>query len=110
VSAPSAVPPEGEATGAGCDVALAYLRTYADPIFGLRCPGDASGKAAITCFGGWSGAAACGPYEFLIVIADPCPIAYMNEASNSWVVAAEAGGASDPAKAKATLDPFGPSC
>jgi hypothetical protein len=30
-----------------------------------------------------SGASACS-IQRLIVIADPCPAAYMNEASNSW--------------------------
>jgi hypothetical protein len=34
----------------------------------------------------------------IIVIADPCPNAYMNEASNSWVMI----GASD-----APIDPYG---
>jgi hypothetical protein len=34
----------------------------------------------------------------IIVIADPCPNAYMNEASNSWVMT----GASD-----APIDPYG---
>jgi len=108
-SAPSTqvVPPEGRAAAWGCDAALAYLRAYADPIFGIECPGYAYGKAAITCFGGWSGADACAPNQFLIVVEVPCPVAYMNEASNSWVVAAEAGAASDPSKATAHLDPFG---
>jgi hypothetical protein len=36
--------------------------------------------------------------EDLIAIADPCPAAYMNEASNSWVLT----GASD-----APIDPYG---
>ena len=101
------VPAEGQATTWGCDSALVYLRAYADPIFGLECPAYAYGKAALTCFGGWSGVDACGPNQFLIVVDVPCPVAYMNEASNSWVVAAEAGAASDPAKATAHLDPFG---
>jgi hypothetical protein len=34
----------------------------------------------------------------IIVIADPCPAAYMNEASNSWAMM----GASD-----APIDPYG---
>jgi hypothetical protein len=38
------------------------------------------------------------PNERLIAIADPCPAAYMNEASNSWVLT----GASD-----APIDPYG---
>lgn len=101
------VPAQGQAATWGCDAALAYLRAYADPIFALRCPGYAYGKAAITCFGGWSGVDACAPNQFLIVVQVPCPVAYMNEASNSWVVAAEAGAASDPAKSTAHLDPFG---
>ena len=36
--------------------------------------------------------------EDLIAIADPCAVAYMNEASNSWVMT----GASD-----APIDPYG---
>jgi hypothetical protein len=36
--------------------------------------------------------------ERLIAIADPCPAAYMNEASNSWVLT---GASSAP------LDPYG---
>jgi hypothetical protein len=36
--------------------------------------------------------------EHLISIADPCPEAYMNEASNSWVLT----GAAD-----APIDPYG---
>jgi hypothetical protein len=38
------------------------------------------------------------PNENLIAIADPCAVAYMNEASNSWVLT----GASD-----APIDPYG---
>jgi hypothetical protein len=35
----------------------------------------------------------------IIVIADPCPNAYMNEASNSWSLMGESD---------APLDPYGP--
>ena len=38
------------------------------------------------------------PGQLVIAIADPCPAAYMNEASNSWVLM----GAS-----AASLDPYG---
>jgi hypothetical protein len=38
------------------------------------------------------------PDQLVIAIADPCPAAYMNEASNSWVLM----GAS-----AASLDPYG---
>lgn len=91
----SGVPTAGEATASGCSAALEYLDAYAAPGFSLVCPGNAQGHQAMTqCV---SGASRCGVTR-LIVIADPCPNAYMNEASNSWALL----GATD-----APLDPYG---
>jgi hypothetical protein len=85
----------GEATAYGCNAALAYLSAYAAPGFWLVCPGIARGHQAETVC--QSGASPCDIMR-IIVIADPCPNAYMNEASNSWVMI----GASD-----APIDPYG---
>jgi hypothetical protein len=95
VARTSGLPTAGEATESGCSAALEYLNAYAAPGFSFECPGDAQGHQAMTvCV---SGASACSGLR-LIVIADPCPAAYMNEASNSWDLV----GASD-----APLDPYG---
>jgi hypothetical protein len=95
VARTSGLPTAGEATESGCSAALEYLNAYAAPGFSFECPGDAQGHQAMTiCV---SGASACSGLR-LIVIADPCPAAYMNEASNSWALV----GASD-----APLDPYG---
>ena len=95
VPRPSGLAEAGEATASGCTAALAYLRAYAAPGFSFVCPGYADGHQAMTtCI---SQASQCG-VQRLIVIADPCPDAYMNEASNSWALI----GASD-----APLDPYG---
>jgi hypothetical protein len=89
------LPPAGEATRDGCAAAYAYLQAYAAPGFTFECPGDAGGHEAETmCV---SGTTPCSTLR-LIVIADPCPAAYMNEASNSWTLS----GASD-----APIDPYG---
>jgi hypothetical protein len=89
------LPPAGEATRDGCAAAYAYLQAYAAPGFTFECPGDAGGHEAETmCI---SGSTPCSTLR-LIVIADPCPAAYMNEASNSWTLL----GASD-----APIDPYG---
>jgi hypothetical protein len=89
------LPVAGEATSSGCAAAYAYLRAYAAPGFTIECPGDAGGHEAETmCI---SAITPCGTVR-LIVIADPCPAAYMNEASNSWALI----GASD-----APIDPYG---
>ena len=88
-------PIAGEATGFGCRAALDYLTAYAAPGFWLVCPGDARGHQAMTVC--QSGASPCSVMR-IIVIADPCPAAYMNEASNSWMLM----GVSD-----APLDPYG---
>ena len=92
---PGAVPPIGHATAWGCPAALAYLQAYAAKGFTLECPGYAEGRQAMTCVGEQN---AC-PGSAVIAIADPCPEAYMNEASNSLVLT----GASD-----APIDPYGP--
>jgi hypothetical protein len=63
----------------GCTAALAYLAGHANPEFTSVCPGYADGNEAMTCVnipGLCEG-------EHLIVINDPCPAAYMNEAYNS---------------------------
>ena len=79
----------------GCAAALAYLTAYAAPGFDLECPANAQGhEATTTCI---SEHALCDMGRY-IEIADPCPAAYMNEASNSWVLL----GLSD-----APIDPYG---
>jgi hypothetical protein len=92
---PSVVPPIGQATAWGCGAALAYLQAYAAKGFTLECPGYAEGHEAMTCMGV---AGAC-PTSAVIAIADPCPQAYMNEASNSYVIT----GVADT-----VIDPYGP--
>ncbi len=94
-SDPSVVPPVGQATAWGCGAALAYLQAYAAKGFTLECPGYAEGREAMTCM---NQAGVC-PGTSVIAIADPCPQAYMNEASNSFVIL---GLADTP------IDPFGP--
>jgi hypothetical protein len=92
---PAGVPPAGEATTYGCAAARAYLAAYAAPGFAVQCPGYAQGHQAETMC-----AQTVSPCDTqrLIVIADPCPVAYMNEAANSWVLS----GVSD-----APIDPYG---
>jgi hypothetical protein len=95
VSQNTGLPVAGEATASGCSAALEYLNAYAAPGFAFECPGFAQGHQAMTtCV---SLTSPCSALR-LIVIADPCPNAYMNEASNSWALI----GASD-----ASLDPYG---
>ena len=89
-----AIPSVGTATQYGCAAALAYLAAYAAPGFSADCPGNAAGHQAET---------QCDPSAptcetGTISIADPCPAAYMNEASNSWVLS---GASSQP------IDPYG---
>jgi hypothetical protein len=91
----SGLPLAGEATAAGCTAALDYLTAYAAPGFWLVCPGDARGHQAMTVCE--SGTSPCSVMR-IIVIADACPAAYMNEASNSWSLL----GVSD-----APVDPYG---
>jgi hypothetical protein len=94
-SDPSVVPPRGRATAWGCGAALAYLQAYAAKGLALECPGYAEGQEAMTCL---RVAGVC-PTSAVIAIADPCPQAYMNEASNSYVIT---GVAASP------IDPYGP--
>jgi hypothetical protein len=96
---PSSTSPQGPTSpqGYGCQAALAYLQSHAAPGYQLVCPGYAEGHEAMTC-DNW--ASIClGQKE--IVISDPCPIAYMNEASNSLVFSH---------LSNARIDPFGYSC
>jgi hypothetical protein len=95
VSQTPGLPLAGEATAFGCNAALDYLTAYAAPGFWLVCPGNARGHQAMTAC--QSGTSPCSLLR-IIVIADPCPAAYMNEASNSWAFM----GASD-----APFDPYG---
>jgi len=90
----SALPARGQATADGCAAAVAYLSAYSAPGFTFECPGYSLGHQAMTCI---NEPGVC-DNENLIAIADPCPAAYMNEASNSWVLT----GASD-----APIDPYG---
>ncbi len=66
----------------GCGPAISYLSAHAAPGFHFECPGYALGHQAMTCI---NVAGVC-PGSHLIVISDPCQAAYMNEASNSWVL------------------------
>ena len=91
---PAVLPARGAATVYGCAAAVAYLAAYSAPGFSFECPGTALGHQAMTCI---NEPGVC-DNEHLIAIADPCPAAYMNEASNSWVLT----GASD-----APIDPYG---
>lgn len=91
----SGFPVAGEATGYGCAAAFKYLSTYAAPGFWVVCPGYARGHQAETAC--QSGPSQCSILR-MIVIADPCPNAYMNEASNSWALMGESD---------APLDPYG---
>ena len=91
---PAALPGRGAATAYGCAAALAYLAAYSAPGFTFQCPGSALGHEAMTCI---DEPGVC-DNEHLIAIADACPAAYMNEASNSWVLT----GSSD-----APIDPYG---
>lgn len=98
-STPEGSTPDGSAPGGsageGCQAAVAYLATHAAPGFTFVCPGYAFGRQAMTCV---NDPPYCGDGQKLIVISDPCPAAYMNEASNSLVFS----GLSD-----APIDPYG---
>jgi hypothetical protein len=80
------------ADGYGCGPALAWLAAHAAPGFAYQCPGYALGHQAMTC----ENVAGVCPHSRLIVIADPCRAAYMNEAHNSWIIAGLARGPIDP--------------
>lgn len=90
--APTATAPAPNGIGYGCTPALAYLQAHAAPGFVFECPGWADGRQAMTCY---NIAGLCAGAK-LIAIATPCPAAYMNEASNSWVVVGESNAAIDP--------------
>lgn len=81
-------------SGYGCGPAIAYLRAHAAPGFTLECPGWADGHQAMSC----DNVAGVCPGALVIAISTPCPAAYMNEASNSWVILGES---------HAPLDPYG---
>jgi hypothetical protein len=93
VMQPSGLPMAGEATAFGCAAAMAYLDAYAAPGFTVACPGGTGGHQALTTCE--SIASPC-DVERVIAIADPCPAAYMNEASNSWVLLDDSDAPIDP--------------
>ena len=90
--APAAVAVATVSNGYGCAPALAYLQAHAAPGFTFECPGWTDGHQAMTC----DNVAGICPGAKVIAIATPCPAAYMNEASNSWVVLGESNAALDP--------------
>lgn len=79
-------------SGYGCTDALAYLRAHSAPGFAFECPGYADGRQAMTCI---NVTGLCGG-EHLIAIAVPCRAAYLNEASNSWVLTGHSSRPIDP--------------
>ena len=81
-------------SGYGCQSAIAYLDANAAPGFAIECPGYAEGHQAMTC----DNVAGVCPGTKVIAISTPCPAAYMNEASNSWVLMGAR---------KAPIDPYG---
>lgn len=91
--APPATPDVPEGNGYGCAAAITYLSAHAAPGFAVSCPHFADGHQATTqCIGPPD----CQPGSELIWIADPCPAAYMNEASNSFVLIGESDAPWDP--------------
>lgn len=78
--------------GYGCGPALAWLSTHAAPGFSFVCPGYALGHQAMTC----RNVAGVCPGQEVIIIADPCPAAYENEAWNSLLSVGLASGPVDP--------------
>ncbi|MHB8438099.1 MAG: hypothetical protein ACYDD4_02925 [Acidimicrobiales bacterium] len=91
VPVPPAAP--GEDQGFGCQAAMSYLSAHAAPGFVSYCPHYADGhQATTTCVGPPN----CQPGTEFIYIADPCPAAYMNEASNSWVLIGKSDAPWDP--------------
>ncbi len=94
-AAPDELPPPGQATAYGCAAAQQYIAAYAAPDFWLACPAYSRGHQASTVCE--STTSPCSVLR-IITISDPCAAAYMNEASNSWVLL----GLSD-----APLDPYG---
>lgn len=80
------------ASSGGCSAAISYLTANSAPGFQFECPGYALGHQAMTCI---NVSGVC-PGAKLIVIADACPAAYMNEAHNSWIMAGLRTGSIDP--------------
>jgi hypothetical protein len=80
------------ASGYGCASAIAYLDAHAAPGYTIECPGYAEGHQAMTCD---NVAGVCSGAK-VIAIAVPCAAAYMNEASNSWVIEGESHAPIDP--------------
>jgi hypothetical protein len=98
-TAPAPPPPARVAvaavpSGYGCGPAIAYLRVHAAPGFSFECPGWADGHQAMSC----DNVPGVCLGTMVIAISTPCPAAYMNEASNSWVLLG---------KSDAPLDPYG---
>jgi hypothetical protein len=75
-----------------CPAAFVYLIVHSAPGFRYVCPGYALGHQAMTCDDVDN---VCPGFKE-IVIADPCPAAYMNEAWNSLVLEGLAEGPFDP--------------
>lgn len=96
-AAPAVVASAPAASGYGCAAALAYLEANAAPGYQFECPGYADGHYGMTC----DNIAGICPGQKVIVISVPCPVTYMNEASNSLVLS----GLSD-----APIDPYGEGC
>jgi hypothetical protein len=87
------LPARGHATAFGCAAAIADLTAYSAPGFVIQCPAYAGGhQATTTCA---TTTSLCN-VERLIQIADPCAAAYMNEASNSWVLLGQSNAPIDP--------------
>ncbi len=78
--------------GYGCGAALSYLAAHSAPGFHFDCPGNSEGHQAMTCI---NVPGIC-PGSRLIVISVPCAAAYMNEASNSWVLSGLRSAPIDP--------------
>ena len=83
--------PTASQSGWGCAAADSWLSSHSAPGYQFVCPGYAEGHQAMTC----NNTSAC-PGVHLIVIAIPCPAAYMNEAHNSWIISGLATGKIDP--------------
>ena len=92
-AAPAPRPASATAAAQGCQAALAYLASHAAPGFAVACPHDAGGHEATTVC---NGPPDCAAGTMFIWIADPCPAAYMNEASNSWVLLGRSDAPWDP--------------
>ena len=97
LSAPAVITAGSGTSGFGCAAALSYLSTHAAPGYQLVCPGYAQGHEGMTC-DNWP--SIC-PGQKEIVISDPCPVSYMNEASNSLVFSH---------LSTAPIDPYGYAC